>query len=364
MKILFVFQDSSKSVYFESLTEGFLKKNVQVEALFFCKKGILQQRIEQQGIICHNYNIPQSGIVSKAFFNARYIVQLSKKIGANGIFAHTVYANFYTALASYFLPKVKVVCCRHNADEFYQTNNKKAKRFDTLVNKIAPHLLVISEAAKRHVIAVEKVSPPKVSFLPLVYDFDKYDRYESCFVEPKKADTALRIVTVSRLVDIKRIEQFFPVIQYFKAINKRIELHIIGDGPFENSLKQHVNALDIADLVTFLGHQENVIPHIKAADIVGHLSISESSNQVVKEAGYCGKTVIACKGVGDFDTYLNDDNAYLLDRHFTTDEVIKMIENTEGGNEKGENLKKIILEKFSLNDILLNQYIALFEPVV
>jgi glycosyltransferase involved in cell wall biosynthesis len=364
MKILFVFQDSGKSVYFESLTEGFLHKNIQVEALFFCEKGILQNRLEQQGITCHNYTTAEKSIFFKAFLNARYVVNLVKNIGAHSIFSHLVYANFYTALAAYFLPKVSVVCCRHNADEFYQTDNTKAKRFDKIVNRLAPLLLVISEKAKRHVIDVEKVSPQKVHSLPLIYDFDKYSGYERCYVEPKKANTDLRIVTVSRLVDIKRIESFFPIIKHFKEKKQRVELHIIGDGPLENSLKKQVNALDIADLVTFLGHQANVIPHIEAADIVGHLSISESSNQVVKEAGYCGKTVIACREVGDFDTYLNDDNAYLLETYFTTDDVIKIIENTEGVLEKGKNLKKTVFEKFSINDTLINQYIGLFEPVV
>jgi glycosyltransferase involved in cell wall biosynthesis len=286
---------------------------------------------------------------------------LAKNIGAKGIFSHLVYANFYTALASYFLPNVKVVCCRHNANEFYKTNNAKAKRFDKIVNYLAPRLLVISEAAKRHIIEVEKISPQKIVFLPLIYDFKKYDRYESSYVEPKKADTDLRIITVSRLVDIKRIGYFFPVIKYFKEKKKRIELHIIGDGPLENSLKQQVNVLEIADLVTFFGHQENVIPHIEAADIVGHLSISESSNQVVKEAGYCGKTVIACKKVGDFDTYLNDDNAYLLDIDFKTNDLIKVIENREEWIEKGNKLKETVLATFSINNNLINQYIALFS---
>jgi glycosyltransferase involved in cell wall biosynthesis len=369
MKILFVFQDSGKSVYFESLTAGFLQKNIQIEALFLSEKGILQTRLEQQGITCHNYIIKQKSILSKAFYKARYIVGLAKKIGASGIFSHLVYANFYAAIASYFLPKIKVVCCRHNADEFYKTDNVKARRFDKIVNVLAPHLLVISETAKRHVIEVEKVSPKKVSYLPLAYDFTQYDTYENSYVAPKKADTDLRIVTVSRLVDIKRIDCFFPIIKHFKEKNKRIELHIIGDGPLENNLKKQVNTLDIADLVTFLGHQDNVIPHIQAADIVGHLSVSESSNQVVKEAGYCGKTVIACRGVGDFDTYLNDENAYLLDMYFTTEDIIKILENilnpdrsgTEGIREKGENLRKTVLDTFSINDNLIKRYIALFS---
>jgi glycosyltransferase involved in cell wall biosynthesis len=362
MKILFVFQDSGKSVYFESLTEGFIRKNIEVEALFFCEKGTLQNRLEQQGIVCYNYTVPAQGnIFFKAFYNARYVVKLTKKIGANGVFSHLVYANFYTALASYFLPQVKVVCCRHNADEYYQSKNVKANRFDKIVNFLAPQLLVISEKAKQHVIDIEKVSPTKVRFLPLAYDFNKYNTYENCFIKPKKEETLLRIVTVSRLVDIKRIAHFFPVIQYFKEKNKRFELHIIGDGPLGNTLKKQANQYEIADLVTFLGHQENVIPHIKGADIIGHLSISESSNQVVKEAGYCCKTVIACRGIGDFDSYLNDENAYILDKNFTTADLIKVIENVEMMLEKGLKLKQTVLEKFSFNDNLINQYTALFS---
>ncbi len=374
MKILFCFDSSAKSVYFESLTEGFLEKGIEVEALFFCEKGILQERLERQGIVCHNYIKTQGNILFKAFFNVRYVVKLVKSKEINGIFSHLVYANFYAALASYFLPKTKVVVCRHHADQFYQDRNNKAIRFDKIINFLAPHLLVISQKGYEHVTKIENVPAHKVSFLPLVYDFEKYNTYEKQDVEPKKSDIALRVIAVSRLVFIKRIAHFFPVIQHFKEKNSLIEMYIIGDGPLGNELKKQVKDLGIADLVHFLGHQENVIPHIEAADLMLQLSVSESSNQVVKEAGLCGKTVIACKGVGDFDEYLDETNAYLLERDFQTKDLIYIMErliessNTvrrdsygEGRYVKGENLKRRVTEHFSFNNNHIKQYLSLFE---
>lgn len=92
---------------------------------------------------------------------------------------------------------------------------------------------------------------------------------------------------------------------------------------------------------------------INNSDVLVLLSSSESSNQVIKEAGLLGKTVIACKNVGDFDTYLTSENAYLLEKEFTSDELehilIKIILEEENLEEKGKLLNKSVLEKFSIN---------------
>ena len=139
---------------------------------------------------------------------------------------------------------------------------------------------------------------------------------------------------------------------------------IAADGPLDKELKNQVAQWGISDLVHFLGFRENVIPYIQAADLLVHLSVSESSNQVIKEVGYCGKTVVVCKGVGDFDDYLNETNAYLIERDFSEEDLIATIElildNKDMLKIKGENLKKTVLERFSFQDKIVNQYLALF----
>jgi glycosyltransferase involved in cell wall biosynthesis len=361
MKILFCYQSSGKSVYFESLSHHLRASGFDIEILFFCETGHLQKRLEAEGFKCFNYISKRHRFILKTIENTRKLICFAQKNKPDFIFSHLGNANLYATGASYFLPKIKTIVCRHNADESYITKNTKAIFLDKLINRFASKIVVVSKKAYNHVLEVEKAEPKKLHFLPLAYDFERYEKDPNVSVLPKDADTKLRVLFISRLVDIKRIDAFFPVIKHFKEKNIRIEMQIIGDGPLENDLKNQVTALNISEFVQFLGHKNNVIPYIKAADLIVHLSVSESSNQVVKEAGYCGKTVIACKGVGDFDEYLNETNAYLLDKYFRTEDVIKIIENTEGVIEKGENLKKTVIERFSFQDKIEKQYLSLFK---
>ena len=365
MKILFVYQSGGKSVYFESLSHHLRASGLEVESLFFCETGHLQKRLEEEGFKCFNYKSKYRRFIFKTFENTFHLICFARKTKPNFIFSHLVYANLYASFAAYFFAKTRVIVCRHNADEFYQEKNKKGILLDKTVNRLASKIVIISQRACRHLIEAEKVSPKKLFFLPLAYDFERYEKDEEEPVSAKKADTALSVIFISRLVDIKRIDAFFPVIKHFKEKNIRIEMQIIGDGPLEYDLKKQAEQLDIADSVQFLGFKENVIPYIKAADLLVHLSVSESSNQVVKEAGYCGKTVIACKGVGDFDEYLNATNAYLLNKDFKNEDLISILghimTDTEGGLEKGENLKKTVVERFSFQDKIVKQYLSLFE---
>jgi glycosyltransferase involved in cell wall biosynthesis len=363
MKILFCFQDNGKSIYLESLICNLKAKNIEIEALFLCDTGYLQQQLEKEGIRCFNTTVKQNGFIVKTLTFTLHIIRFLRQSNYDFIFSHLAYANLYTSITSYFLPKTQVIVCRHNADEFYREGNKRGIFFDKIVNFLSPKILVVSQKAKDHLIEVEKVKPEKVHFLPLAYDFDRYNTISEIEeeVKCKSEGISLRVLFISRLVTIKRIDRFFPVIKHFKENNIKIEMHIIGDGPLENSLKKQVKRLGLENLVTFLGHKKNVIPYIKATDLVVNLSVSESSNQVVKEAGYCGKTVIACRGVGDFDTYLNETNAYLLEKDFGLADLIQIIENTEGVHLKGENLKKQVIERFSFSDKIVTQYLDLFS---
>ena len=85
----------------------------------------------------------------------RYLIQLSRATKPDYIFSHLVNANLYAALSSYFLLKTKVIVCRHNADEFYQTNNKKAILLDKIVNRFAPKIVVVSQKAYQHLTSMQ-----------------------------------------------------------------------------------------------------------------------------------------------------------------------------------------------------------------
>ena len=363
MKILFIYPNNARSVYILSLAERLKQKNIDVVFLFLCPTGDLQIELEQYGIVCYNYESGQKGLISQLLKNTLFVLKFARKHKPNCIFSHLHIPNFCAALAGYFLPKIKVITCRHHADEFYQSLNNKGVLLDKSINQLSKNIVVISQKAYEHLVDIEKVPKKKLTFLPLAYDFEKYIQKDSNKENFIISTCDLSVVFISRLVSGKRIDSFFPVIQYFKSKGIRIHARIIGEGPLEKDLKQQVEVYNISDCISFLGFQkqQDIIPLIQSAHLLVHLSASESSNQVVKEAGYCGKTVVACKGAGDFDDYLNDSNAYFIENNFTTDDLVAVTEqilrHPEELQQKGEKLRTVVIDRFTLTDKILNQYL-------
>lgn len=72
-----------------------------------------------------------------------------------------------------------------------------------------------------------------------------------------------------------------------------------GDQPYERELRSRIAALRMGNLISITGHQHDVIPFLRAAQVVVHASIEpEPFGLVLVEAMACGRPVIASEGGG------------------------------------------------------------------
>ena len=100
----------------------------------------------------------------------------------------------------------------------------------------------------------------------------------------------------------------------------------MDEGQTTDALKRITQELKVEDRVYFVGFQDDITSYVSASDLIVHPSISESSNQVIKEAAMLGKTGVVCKGVGDFDDYLVDKrNAFVVDPNNTLSEMVEAL---------------------------------------
>jgi glycosyltransferase involved in cell wall biosynthesis len=101
--------------------------------------------------------------------------------------------------------------------------------------------------------------------------------------------------------------------------------------------------------------------YLFAADWLIHPSISESSCVVVKEAGVAELPVMVCKGVGDFDQYMQHEiNGVVLDRENFAQEsanhIVQYCRNGEPYRNMGKRLKREIMNRFSI-DVTYEKYL-------
>lgn len=122
------------------------------------------------------------------------------------------------------------------------------------------------------------------------------------FVPAERADDGLfTLVSVGRLAPVKRLELLIDTVHrlYYDLAWGEVRLHIVGGATgehaaYERRLRQLVETLDIANLVTFTGPVEYdaIVPEYQQADVMVNLSQTGSVDKAVLEAMACGLPVI------------------------------------------------------------------------
>lgn len=124
--------------------------------------------------------------------------------------------------------------------------------------------------------------------------------------------SALRLVTIGRLVDCKAVDQLLQAISKLPA-RLSVSLDVIGDGPERSSLEAMARQLGLDAQVKFHGHlsQAECRAHLEAADVFILPSLHECGGAVVLEAMAVGIPIIAADWGGPAD-YLDGDSGILI----------------------------------------------------
>jgi len=121
-------------------------------------------------------------------------------------------------------------------------------------------------------------------------------------------------ITTCRLVTVKNL--FFLIKVFNKFVNAEknpnVFLWIIGDGPLSNQLKTFTYQLDIFDQVIFLGHQSDVFPFLKEADVFILPSSSEGFSISLVEAMLCKLVVVSTNVGGPSEIVSSGINGFLF----------------------------------------------------
>ncbi|MEM8902627.1 MAG: glycosyltransferase family 4 protein [Actinomycetota bacterium] len=105
---------------------------------------------------------------------------------------------------------------------------------------------------------------------------------------------ANRLITVSRLAPVKRIDVLVDAVAELRRRGIDLELEIVGDGPSARDLRQQVIDLRLDDIVTMTGRLDSaeVARHLATAGLFVTCSIVENHPVAVIEAMSSGLTIV------------------------------------------------------------------------
>ena len=135
----------------------------------------------------------------------------------------------------------------------------------------------------------------------------------------KDDNDSFRLITVSRLIKRKGIQfvlKALSEIHISKSSNSdnSITLSIIGEGNYENELKNMCRELGLSNIVTFLGFcpRNNIPSYFWQSDAFILLSLAEAFGNVIAEAMACGLPIIGANQ-GGIPDLVGEDNGILVE---------------------------------------------------
>lgn len=331
-------------------------------ALTLTEKDAFHSQLEKMGIPCAVTVMDRKPSWKYYLHQARYLIKYCKKHRIDQVWSHLQEANMIAVLAQRFM-KAKVITFRHHAEsafyaeygqQFGMQRNRNEVRFDTIINRLAKTIVVPSSGVWYGMEKYERCDMRKVKLLPYIYDFSTYQQPDpdKVGVLCREYDCHLRLIMVSRMVPTKQHLPVFEIVKKLVEEGMSVKMIVMDDGPLRPQLEEYIHNSGLEQVISLVGFRTDFINYMAAADLLIHPSLTEASNNVVKELALMEKGVAVCRDVGDFNDYIRDgENGFMIDRGNLAGSIEQIIRKAYSNKEQlkgmGAELKKDVLELFS-----------------
>lgn len=361
MNILIYYPSNKRTVSIESVIEQFILQGHKVFLLTQSEENDLHYYLKSKGVNCYQILIKKHYSLIYYLRHLLKLISFIKKHNIGIIYSHLQQANIISVFAQFFT-KAKFIICRHHSDAAFVDYNRNEQIFDKIINLLGKNFIVPSKKVYHQMVQIEKVNPnkKKIRLIPYGYHFNTYDKPNPEIVNKIKAANKcdLLILKVARFVKEKR--HFLLINALDNLINKKklnIKAILISGGPEQQSIENLIKEKQLENYILLEGFKPNVIDYISAADVIVHVSESEASNSLIKEAGILNKAVIVCNDVGDFDDYIQDGmNGYILNKENPQRGLENLLEKIYNKNlnitSLGQNLHESVISNFSIEKVI------------
>ncbi|GKW45324.1 glycosyltransferase [Planococcus sp. NCCP-2050] len=126
-----------------------------------------------------------------------------------------------------------------------------------------------------------------------VLPFDIYKNIKSDISFLEKEHNTINVLTICRLDPNKGIDMAMEAMS--KLLEKKINIkwYVLGDGSFKKSIEDEIKKRKLENNFILLGFHLNTMDFIEKCDIVVHPSRFEGKSNVIDEAKYLNKPIIA-----------------------------------------------------------------------
>ena len=183
----------------------------------------------------------------------------------------------------------------------------------------------------------------------------------------KEKEEYIRLLFVSRLIERKGLQDILPQLRYIseRCSQKglRIQLDVVGDGPYKADLEKIAKEEEISDIICFHGqkNKDQLPMYYSNADIFVFPSRKEGMPNVVLEAMSYGLPIIMTPCQGSEELITN--NGYITEYQKFGEKILSLCLNADKRKKMGNNSVKLVEEEFSWSNTS-NLYLKIFSEIV
>ena len=329
-RILVITSSEWAGPYIRDLIFGL--SNLGIEIIYFSLSGPLIKALPSSEIVTDlssEFSATDS-IIRKVFKTYKAI----RKNKPNLIMTHFFLAGLVGTITGK-LSRTPVVLTRHHIDENFISGKRILFWLDRMSTFLADHVVVCSEAAKKWVCEVEKCKESKITVINQGFFFDEteYSKSEIDQIKLELGFTAdsFNLICICRYTAGKGHKL---LLEAFKEVSNQIpnvNLAFVGHGD-PRWLKDIVHEEGLENHVKVFDQRADIFGCIAAADVVVHPSLVDSFSQLVIEAQFIGRPIVAFDIAAAKEQILEGKTGFVVkprDTHAMAEKILLLFRNPE-----------------------------------
>ncbi|WP_201615697.1 glycosyltransferase family 1 protein [Psychrobacter urativorans] len=209
------------------------------------------------------------------------------------VHAHMLLSNAFHLLAAKSAGVKNRISHAHNTSNGQPSVIKKVyEKWALITNRqVATHKIACGELAAQYLFGTTE----NVWLLPNAVDIREMTtiaKKSRDFISQEFSDNGLKVIQVGRLSNVKNHQFSLEIAEQLKKRKVNFTLYIVGQGPLEDQLKQHVKDKSLSDNIIFLGVRDDITELMASADYMIMPSLHEGFPVVLVESHSVGLTAI------------------------------------------------------------------------
>ena len=194
-------------------------------------------------------------------------------------------ANIYVLIISKIFG-IKVISRSNSSSQGWNKNILKQMIFSFFLKK-ADQVIVNSSDFKKEMDKKYKIN---TSCILNPFNFEEIKKKSNSKIKSIYPKNVLKIISIGRLTKQK---DFITMLRAIKLVKRKVHLIIIGKGEEKNNLNDYIKKNKLTKKVKLVGYKKNPFQYIKHSQIFLLTSLFEGSPNVLIEAQYLKKYIVA-----------------------------------------------------------------------